>query len=85
VYAFRGSALDEEQHRFVLHGVLAKKRYRLHFHDHSSPDRIVSGDELLRSGLSVNLPIPNSSELIFFVEEEESSRALDNTSNRTGK
>jgi hypothetical protein len=68
VYAFRGSAANEAQHSFALHGVLPTRRYRLRFHDHSSPDRVVTGAELLRSGLRVTLPVPDSSELVFFEE-----------------
>lgn len=70
IYAFRGSAADESQHRFILKGVSPNKRYSLHFHDHSSPDQIVRGAELLQSGLVVKLPTPNNSELIFFQEEK---------------
>jgi hypothetical protein len=70
VYAFRGSAADEAQHSFVLHGVLPNRRYRLRFHDHSSPNRIVSGAALLRSGLLIRLPVPDSSELVFFEEDQ---------------
>lgn len=40
----------------------------LQFHDHSSPDRTISGRELLSTGLNVMLPLPNSSELIFVQE-----------------
>jgi alpha-galactosidase len=70
VYAFHGSGADGAGHRFLLHGLLPNAHYRLHFHDHSSPDRVVSGAELLQSGLLVKLPVPNSSELIFFSETQ---------------
>ena len=68
VYAFHGSGPDETHHRFVLRGLLPNKRYRLRFRDHSSPDQVINGAELLQSGLLVNLPLPLSSELIFFNE-----------------
>lgn len=68
VYAFRGSAVDETQHRFTLRGLLPNAHYRLSFHDHTSPDRTATGAELLHAGLLVNLPIPTSSELIFFTQ-----------------
>jgi alpha-galactosidase len=68
LYAFRGSGIDEMKHRFVLRGLLPSKRYKVRFHDHSSPDQVMSGAELLQSGLLVNLPGTDSSELIFFNE-----------------
>jgi hypothetical protein len=68
VYAFRGSVADENEHRFVLSGLNANKRYRLHFQDGSQPDRDASGGELMGAGLSVHLPQPLSSELVFLNE-----------------
>jgi hypothetical protein len=72
VYAFRGLTVDETQHTFLLQGVVPGHTYRLHFADHSSPDRSMTGNELLGHGLTVSLPVPLSSELIFF--EETASR-----------
>lgn len=68
VFAFRGSTPDETQHGFKLSGLDASKRYRLHFEDGSSPDRIESGRALMNTGLTVNLNQPLSSELIFMEE-----------------
>ncbi|UWZ82170.1 glycoside hydrolase family 36 protein [Occallatibacter riparius] len=65
VYAFRGSVPNEPQHEFTLDGVDPAQKYKLHFQDASSPDRTATGRELMR-GLSVNLPQPLSSELVFF-------------------
>ena len=65
VYAFRGSTNDEGKHTFKLQGLVPEKKYRLRFHDHSASDRALSRRELLGSGLTVNLSVPNSSELIF--------------------
>jgi alpha-galactosidase len=65
VFAFRGSVRDEAEHRFVLAGLDAAKRYRLHFQDGSAPDRIMTGRELMGTGLAVRLSNPLSSELIF--------------------
>jgi alpha-galactosidase len=65
VYAFRGSIGEENAHSFQLKGLDALARYRLIFHDHSAPDRVVAGKELMEAGLKVSLPLPNSSELIF--------------------
>jgi alpha-galactosidase len=68
VYAFRGSAENEDEHTFLLKGVDAGKHYRLRFHDHSSPDRLVAGGELLDRGLTVKRTVPDSSELVFIDE-----------------
>jgi hypothetical protein len=65
VYAFRGSAPDEVQHTFALAGINPEQKYKLHFQDGSSSDLTVTGRELMQ-GLSVKLPHPLSSELIFF-------------------
>ena len=65
LYAFRGSTRDESRHRFPVEGVQPGHNYRLHFSDHSAPDRTVSGRELLDRGLTVALPLPVSSELVF--------------------
>jgi hypothetical protein len=68
LYAFRGSATTESTHIFALQGVRASRAYRLHFQDHSAPDRNATGSELLSRGITVNLPVPLSSELIFLQE-----------------
>jgi hypothetical protein len=69
VYAFRGTTSDEEEHRFVLAGLEAAKRYRLHFQDRSAPDRSASGSELMGPGLRVHLRNPLSSELVFLSDD----------------
>ncbi len=66
VYAFRGSTPTETSHSFVLKGLEPDGKYRLRFHDHSSPDCIVSGRELLSLGLNLKLVKPSSSEVILF-------------------
>jgi alpha-galactosidase len=65
VYAFRGSTAAEASHVFSLQGLRRDEQYKLHFQDHSVPDRNLSGRELMEKGLSVQLRYPNSSELIF--------------------
>jgi hypothetical protein len=64
VYAFRGTVEGEKTHSYRLQGLQPSLRYRLRFHDHSSADRIATGEELMRKGLPVTLSLPNSSELI---------------------
>lgn len=68
VYAFRGTAPDEVRHSFVLQGLRADRSYHLRFADHSSPDGVVRGRELMNAGLKVALPLPDSSELVFIEE-----------------
>jgi len=64
VYAFRGTG-EERAHSFLLKGLLPSAHYQLRFHDHSAPDRTVTGRDLTERGLKVDLNFPNSSELIF--------------------
>jgi alpha-galactosidase len=65
VYAFRGRIADEKTHSYPLQGLQPGNRYLLKFYDRSTPDRTVSGRELMTEGLKVTLPLANSSELIF--------------------
>lgn len=68
VYAFRGSAQDDQAHTFPLYGLQPGRQYRLHFQDGSSPDRTVAGHDLMNNGLRIALVVPNSSELVFMDE-----------------
>ena len=68
VYAFRGSTEKEGDHTFMLQDLNPGSRYQLRFHDHSAADRIAMGNDLTEDGLHVQLPIANSSELIFLDE-----------------
>jgi hypothetical protein len=68
LFAFHGSVSDEPTHHFVLHGLRADGIYKLRFVDHSSPDSVAKGSELMGAGLVVNLPKPLSSELVFLDE-----------------
>lgn len=69
VYAFRGSLTTENSHMFQLRGLSATKQYQLQFHDHTAHDRTISGRDLMQNGLTVNLSIPLSSDLIFLHEQ----------------
>ena len=64
LYAFHGSDAKPATHVFHLKALHAGDRYRLHFRDGSSPDRIASGAELMQSGVTVRLPLADSSELV---------------------
>ena len=68
IFSFRGTIQDEPEHHFVLAGLNAQSRYRLHFEDGSATDREAFGSELMESGFAVHLQFPLSSELVF-VEE----------------
>jgi alpha-galactosidase len=68
VFAFRGSVAAEQEHAFPLKGLRPDGRYMLRFHDHSTPDRVVAGRDLMGGGLKIRLPLPLSSELIFIEE-----------------
>ena len=81
VFAFRGTISEESVHRFVLAGLDAAQRYRLHFEDGSAPDSVATGSELMGRGLAVHLPNPLSSELVFLSDEaaEQKGDAADRT------
>ena len=68
VYAFRASIPDENHHSYKLRGLRSDVEYQLHFEDHPSADRKISGRALMDSGLVVSLPLPESSELVFLKE-----------------
>ena len=68
VYAFHGSAMDDETHTFRLYGLDPSSRYRVHYQDGSSTDRVESGRDLRNNGIHLTLNVPNSSELVFIDE-----------------
>ena len=70
LYAFHGSDVGETPHTFFMKGLQAGRNYKVMFHDKSSPDTTMAGEELLRKGLRLNLPIANSSELVFIEQVE---------------
>jgi hypothetical protein len=71
LYAFRGSNENEKSHNFQLRGLEPGSHYQLHFQDHSSSDRVLTGEHLMTKGLSISLPYPNSSEIVLFQETTE--------------
>ena len=64
LYAFHGSVAAPGIFRFRLRGLRGDGHYRLHFRDGSSPDRVADGNALMESGVTVSLPMTNSSELV---------------------
>jgi alpha-galactosidase len=69
LYAFHGTDDSEPSHAFRLLGLQPRRRYRIHFQDRSATDVVLSGDELMQGGVTVSLPLANSSELIFLDAE----------------
>jgi hypothetical protein len=67
LYAFRGSK-DRSTHRYRLMGLSRDGRYRLSFQDHPSANFTASGETLMQAGVDVRLPLPLSSDLVFFQE-----------------
>ena len=69
LYAFRGSTPDQAEHRFRLLGLNTASRYRLRFQDQgAAANQVLAGELLMQTGVAVTLPLPLSSELIFFEE-----------------
>jgi hypothetical protein len=64
LYAFHGSERAPNSFSFRLRGLRNGHRYRLHFRDKSSPDRVVDGRQLMQAGVLLSLPEANSSELV---------------------
>ncbi len=65
LFAFRGSILDEPRHSFRLAGLRDEAQYQIHFEDGTSPDEVVTGQQLRLNGIAVHLQEPLSSELVF--------------------
>jgi Melibiase/Glycosyl hydrolase family 36 C-terminal domain len=68
LYAFRGSASELPTHRFRLTGLDPGRRYRLRFQDNPAAHQELTGQSLMQMGVDVRLPLPLSSDLIFFEE-----------------
>lgn len=65
VYAFRGSTPTEAEHTFRFQGLRPDLEYDLHFADQTSLDQVISGADLMGSGVKISLPLPQTSELVF--------------------
>ncbi len=68
IFAFRGTAPGEATHVLKPQGLRAASRYRVRFQDHSSADLEMAGSELMDAGVTVKLPIENSSEILHIEE-----------------
>lgn len=49
----------------MLRGLNPQRNYRLTFYDGSAADQTFAGRELMEKGILVELPVPNSSEIVF--------------------
>ena len=67
-FTFSGSTPTQKEDTFLLEGLQPGSQYQVDFEDHPSENRRVSGHELMRRGLAVSLPEPESSELVFITE-----------------
>jgi len=63
--SFRGTT-DVRSHVFKFKGLAAEKRYELSFEDGTGKSGKLSGEQLMRDGITIALAEPESSELIFF-------------------
>jgi hypothetical protein len=64
VYAFRGTG-TEGAHTFRLQGLVAAKKYRVHFEDPGQADAVLSGAQLMTRGLEIRIDAPGSSQIAF--------------------
>jgi hypothetical protein len=64
LFAYRGNN-NEPRHAFKLKGLSAEANYALSFEDRTSPATIARGAELMKTGVEMNLPERESSELVF--------------------
>ena len=66
IYVFHGSHLRPMESHLLLHGLDAERSFRLEFRDHPEQNRTISGRQLLTEGVTVALPLPDSSEIVLF-------------------
>ena len=64
LFAFRGNN-DESRHALRLKGLSSVAQYALSFEDGSSPAIIARGADLMETGVELNLPERETSELVF--------------------
>jgi len=57
---------EEPHHAFKLKGLSPDAQYALFFEDSSNPAITARGAELMKTGVELNLPERNCSELVFF-------------------
>jgi Melibiase len=66
IYVFRGSDFETSESRLRLHGLRNGHLYRLEFRDQPGNTRTMSGRQLSSEGITVALPLPDSSEIVLF-------------------
>jgi hypothetical protein len=63
--AFRGTT-EQKSHTFKVKGLVLEKKYEVSYEDGAGKAQGLTGERLMRDGITVTLADPNSSELIFF-------------------
>ncbi len=63
LYAFRGSAPGDASHAYRLQGLDPARRYRLRWRD-AGTEAVATGAQLSGEGLAIDLPEPESSEIV---------------------
>ena len=64
LFAFRGTT-EQNSHTFRLKGLAPEKNYDVSCEDGTGKAQSLTGHQLMRNGITITLPEPNSSELIF--------------------
>jgi alpha-galactosidase len=64
LFAFRGTG-GEPEHSFVLKGLEPDAKYAISFEDEAGPPTTRPGRELMAAGISLKLPEPESSEIVY--------------------
>jgi hypothetical protein len=67
LYIFRPNS-DEKSRQVALRGLSPNTKYKVRTEDHSTPDAIYSGSQLMDAGLKIKLPDKYTSDLIYLEE-----------------
>jgi alpha-galactosidase len=69
LYIFRPNS-PESQSRVTLKGLSSDANYSVRTEDHSTPDAVLSGAQLMKDGLTIHLPAAYTSDLILLQEQK---------------
>lgn len=70
LYAFHGTDPGVKTHAYRLKGLEPRHNYRVRFFDRSSADFSKSGADLMRDGVTIRLPLAESSEIVLIEAEK---------------
>ena len=65
LFAFHGSSQVEDSYTFKLRGLRNHSNYKVTFQDGSASSYRATGEQLMRTGVTVRESVPNSSEIVF--------------------